>query len=62
MKKRKNGKSSQIFCFKLLKDENLLCEANVQKCSDLTHIFAESRINRVLFRNRTVKTLRPFQT
>ena len=27
---RKNGKSSQIFCFKLLKDGNLLCEAMLQ--------------------------------
>ena len=62
MKQRKNGKSSQIFCFKLLKDGNLLCEALVQNCSDVSHIFAESRINRVLFRNRTVKTLHPFQT
>ena len=49
MKQRKNGKSSQIFCFQLLKDGNLLCEALVQNCSDLPHIFAESRINRVLF-------------
>ena len=61
MKQRKNGKSSQIFCFKLLKDGNLLCEAPVQNCSDLSHTFAESRINWVLFRNRTVKTLHPFQ-
>ena len=61
MKQRKNGKSSQIFCFNLLKDGNLLCEALVQNCS-LSHIFAESRINHVLFRNRTVKTLHPFQT
>ena len=62
MKQRKNGKSSQIFCFKLLKDGNLLCEALVQNCSDLSYIFAESRIIRFLFRNRTVKTLHPFQT
>ena len=62
MKQRENGKSSQIFCFKLLKDGNLLCEALVQNYSDLSHIFAESRKNRVLFRNRTVKTLHPFQT
>ena len=62
MKQRKSGKSSQIFCFKLLKDGNLLCEALVQNSSDLSHIFAESRINRVLFRNRTIKTLHPFQT
>ena len=64
MKQRKNGKSSQTFCFMLLKDRNLLCEARVQKCRDLSHIFVESRINRVLFRNRTVKTLpvHPFQT
>ena len=62
MKQRKNGKSSQIFCFKFLKDGNLLCVALVQNCSDLSHIFAESRINLFLFRNRTVKTLHPFQT
>ena len=62
MKQRKNGKSSQICCFKLLKDGNFLCEALVQNCSDLSHIFAESRINRILFRNRTVKTLHPCQT
>ena len=62
MKQRKNGKISQIFCFMLLKDGNLLCEAVVQNFSDLSHIFADSRINRVLFRNRTVKTLHPFQT
>ena len=60
MKQRKNGKSSQLCCFKLMKDGNLLCEALVQNCSDLSHIFAESRINQILFRNRTVKT--PFQT
>ena len=42
----KNGKVSQIFCFKILKDRNLLCEALVQNCSDLSHIFADSRINR----------------
>ena len=30
MKQHKNGKSSQIFCFKLLKDGNLLCEAMLQ--------------------------------
>ena len=42
MKQPKNGKSSQIFCFKLLKDGSLLCEALVQNCSDLSHIFAES--------------------
>ena len=40
----------------------MLREALVQNCSDLSHIFAESRINLVLFRNRTVKTLHPFQT
>ena len=62
MKQRKNGKSSQIFCFKLSKNGNLLCEALVQNCSDLSHIFAESRINRVLFRNRTVKHPHLFQT
>ena len=62
MKQLKNGKISQIFCFKRLKDGNLLCEALVQNCSDLSHIFAESRINHVLFRNRTIKTLHPFQT
>ena len=56
MKQRKNGKSSQICCFKLSKDGNLLCEALAQNCSDLSHIFTESRINRVLFRNRIVKT------
>ena len=49
MKQRKKGKSSQIFCFNLLKDGHLLCKALVQNCSDLSHIFAESRINRVLF-------------
>ena len=32
MKQRKNVKGSQIFCFKLLKDGNLLCEALVQNC------------------------------
>ena len=42
MKQRKNGKSSQIFYFKLLKDGNLLCEALVKNYSDLSHIFAES--------------------
>ena len=62
MKHRKNGKSSQIFYFKLSKVGNLLCEALVQNCSDLSHIFEESRINRILFRNRTVKPLHPFQT
>ena len=62
MKQHKNGKSSQIFCFKLSKDGNLLCEALVQNCSDLSHIFAESGINRGLSRNRTVKPLHPFQT
>ena len=36
MKQRKNGKSSQIFCFKLSKDGNLLFEALVQNCSDLS--------------------------
>ena len=61
MKQRKNGKISQIFCFKLLKYGNLLCEALIQNCSDLSYIFAESRQNQVLFRNRTVKTLHPFQ-
>ena len=61
MKQRKNGKSSQIFCVKLLKDGNFLGEILVQNCSDLSHIFAESRINRALFRNRTVKSLHPFQ-
>ena len=60
MKQRKNGKSSQMCCFKRLKDGNLLCEALVQNCSDLSHIFVESRINRNLFRNRTEKTLHPF--
>ena len=59
--KVKNGKISQIFCFKVLKDGNLLCEALVQNCSDLSHISADSRINRVSLRNRTVKTLCPFQ-
>ena len=49
MKQRKNSKISQIFCFKLLKDGNLLCEALVQNCNDLSHIFGESRINRVCF-------------
>ena len=39
----------RYFVFKLLKDGNLLCEALVQNCRDLSHIFAESRINRVLF-------------
>ena len=58
----KNCKISQIFCFKLSKDGNLLCDALVQNGSGLSHIFAESRINRVSFRNRTVKTLHPFQT
>ena len=53
LKQRENGKSSQIFCFKLLKDGTLLCEALIQNCSDLSHIFAESRINRILFRKRT---------
>ena len=70
MKQRKNGKISQIFCFQLLKDGNLLCEALVQNCSDLSHIFVETRMIRVRnrtvktlhpFRNRTVKTLHPFQ-
>ena len=28
-----------------LKDGNLLCEALVQNCNDLSHIFTESRIN-----------------
>ena len=59
----KNGKISQIFNFKLLKDGNLLCEALAQNCSDLSHIFAESRLNRVLFRNRSVRLYIPaFQT
>ena len=62
MKQRKNGKILQVFCFKLLVDGNLLCEALAQNCSDLSFIFAESRLNRGLFRNRTVKTLHPFQT
>ena len=62
MKQRKNGKILQIFCFKLSKDGNSLCDALVQNCSGLSHNFAESRINRVSFRNRTVKTLYPFQT
>ena len=62
MKQRKTGKISHIFCFKLSKDGNLLCDALVQNCSGLSHIFAESRINRVSFRNRIVKTLHPFQT
>ena len=62
MKQRKNCKSSQIFCFKLSKDGNLLCEALVQNYSDLSHIFAESGIDRDLFRNRTVTPLHPFQT
>ena len=62
MKQHNNGKGSQIFCFKLSKDGNLLCDAFVHNCSDLSHIFAESRIKRVLFRNRTVKPLHPFQT
>ena len=34
MKQRKNGKSSQIFCFKLLKDGHLLCEALVKNYSE----------------------------
>ena len=29
MKQRKNGRISQIFCFKILKDGNVLCEALV---------------------------------
>ena len=49
MKQCRNGNISQIFCFKLLKDRNLLCEALVQNCGNLSHIFAESGINRVLF-------------
>ena len=49
MMQHKNGKISQMFCFKLLKDGNLLCEALLQNCSDLSYILAESRINRVLF-------------
>ena len=60
IKQSKNGKSSQVFCFKLLKDGNLLCEALVQNCSDLSHIFAEATINQILFWNRTVKTLHSF--
>ena len=62
MKQHKYAKSSQIFRFKLSKDGNLLCEALVRNCSDLSCIFAESRIIQVLFRNRSVKTLYPFQT
>ena len=53
---------SLLYCFKLLKDGNLLSEALVQNCSDLPHILDESRINRVSFRNRTVNTQHPFQT
>ena len=52
MKQGKNGKSLQIFCFKLSKDGYLLCEVLVQNCNDLSNIFTESRINRVSFRNR----------
>ena len=51
MKQRKNGKSSQIFCFKLLKDGNLLCEALVQNCSDLSHIFTESKFLKTIPRS-----------
>ena len=36
-----------VCCFKILKDGNLIGEALVQNCSDLSHIFADSRINRV---------------
>ena len=50
MKQSKNGKSSQIFCFKLLKDGNLPCEALVQNCSDLSHIFAESNFLKTITR------------
>ena len=50
MKQRKNGKSSQIFCFKLLKDGNLLCEALVKNYSDLSHIFAESNFLKTITR------------
>ena len=45
---------------KRLKDGHLLCEGLVQNCNDLSHIFTESRINRVLFRDRTVKTVHPY--
>ena len=45
MKQGKNGHILQIFCFKILKDRNLLREALVQNCSDLSHIFADSRIS-----------------
>ena len=62
MTQRKNGKISQIFCFKLSKDGNLLCDALVQNCSGRSHICFESRINWVSFQNRTVKTVHPFQT
>ena len=51
MKQCKNGKSSQIFCFKILKDGNLLCEALVQNCSDLSHIFAESNFLKTIPRS-----------
>ena len=51
MKQCKNGKSLQIFCFKLLKDGNLLCEALVQNCSDLSHIFAEFNVLKTITRS-----------
>ena len=51
MKQRKTGKISHIFCFKLSNEGNFLCEALVQNCIGLSHIFAESRM--VSFRNRT---------
>ena len=42
MKQRNIGKISHIFCFKLSKEGNVLCDALVQNCSGLSHIFAES--------------------
>ena len=63
MKQGKTGKISQTFWFKLSKDGNLLCDALVQNCSGVSHIFTESKIKvGVSFRNRTVKTLHPVQT
>ena len=41
MKQRKNGKSSQTFCFKLLKDGNLLCEA-LSRIVVTYHLFSQN--------------------
>ena len=60
MKQRKNGRVHRHFVLSFRRTE--ICYVRLLSRIVMTYIFAESRINRVLFRNRTVKPVHPFQT